>query len=114
MSRSIQLSADHSGGIGSAPEAQTYFYMNINKRIGHYLNAVGATLIILFFLSDYAQQVEGWYLLIGAVFLAAGISFTKRGKKKPEPPSRFRMLRGRENSGKNSDCDRDQKDEDRR
>jgi len=67
--------------------------MNIKKRLGNFLLTVGVVLLLLFFLSDYIQQVEGWYLLFGVIFFGVGVSLAWKGRSEPEPSRRFRLVR---------------------
>ena len=65
----------------------------MKKRFGNFLLTVGVVLLFLFFISDYVDQVEGWYLLLGVIFFGLGISLAWQGRSEPEPSRRFRMLR---------------------
>lgn len=67
--------------------------MNVKKRLGNFLLTVGVALLVLFFLSDYIEQVEGWYLLLGVIFFGLGFSLARQGRSAPEPTRRFRLLR---------------------
>jgi hypothetical protein len=68
--------------------------MNIRRRFGNFFATVGFVLIVLFFISDYVQQVEAWYLLIGAIMLGVGITLSLRGREDPGPSGRFRLFQG--------------------
>jgi cadmium resistance protein CadD (predicted permease) len=65
----------------------------MKKRLGNFLLTVGVVLLFLFFISDYVEQVEGWYLLLGVIFFGLGISLAWQGRTPPEPTRRFRLLR---------------------
>ena len=65
----------------------------MKKRFGNFLLTVGVVLLFLFFISDYVDQVEGWYLLLGVIFFGLGSSLAWQGRSEPEPSRRFRMLR---------------------
>lgn len=82
--------------------------MNLKKRFGNFFTTVGGVLVVLFFISDYVKQVDGWYLLMGVIFLGLGISLALQGRGEPEPSGRFRMLRGGKRRGKESDDDKEE------
>ena len=63
------------------------------KRLGNFFIVIGVVFLTLFFISDYVEQVKGWYLLIGAAALGLGVWLVSRGRNKPEPSHRFRMVR---------------------
>ena len=63
------------------------------RRLGNFFIAIGVVFLTLFFISDYVEQVKGWYLLIGAGALGLGMWLASRGRNKPEPSQRFRMVR---------------------
>jgi hypothetical protein len=81
--------------------------MNLKKRFGNFFTTVGGVLVVLFFISDYVKQVEGWYLLMGVIFLGLGISLALQGRGEPEPSARFRLLRGGKRRDKDSEDDRE-------
>ncbi len=83
--------------------------MNFKKRFGNFLLTVGIVLLALFFLSDYIQQVEGWYLLFGVIFFGIGVALAWQGRSAPEPSGRFRLMR-RMFGGKPSKDDKDEED----
>jgi cadmium resistance protein CadD (predicted permease) len=80
----------------------------MKKRLGNFLLTVGVVLLFLFFISDYVDQVEGWYLLLGVIFFGLGISLAWQGRSEPEPSRRFRMLRRM--MGQDVDREEDQED----
>ena len=43
------------------------------KRLGNFFIVIGVVFLTLFFISDYVEQVKGWYLLIGAAALGLGV-----------------------------------------
>ena len=67
--------------------------MNLNKRFGTFFLMIGFALLVLFFASDFLEEVNGWYLLFGLLFFAFGISLAWRGRTPPEPSQRFRTMR---------------------
>lgn len=67
--------------------------MNTVRRLGRFFIIIGIVFLALFFISDYIEQVEGLYLLIGVASLGLGIWLASRSRSKPEPPRRFRTLR---------------------
>lgn len=67
--------------------------MNTVRRLGRFFIIIGIVFLALFFISDYIEQVEGWYLLIGIASLGFGFWLASRNRSKPEPPRRFRTLR---------------------
>jgi hypothetical protein len=83
--------------------------MNLKKRFGSFFTTVGGVLVVLFFISDYVKQVEGWYLLLGVLFLGMGITLALQGRGEPEPSARFRLLRGGKRRDEDSDNQRDKK-----
>ena len=67
--------------------------MNTVRRLGRFFIIIGIVFLALFFISDYIEQVEGWYLLIGVGSLGLGIWLASRNRGKSEPPRRFRLVR---------------------
>jgi hypothetical protein len=73
--------------------AGLFLSMNLKKRFGNFLLLIGFTLLVLFFASDYLDQVNGWYLLFGILAFALGASLAWKGRTPPEPSQRFRTVR---------------------
>jgi len=67
--------------------------MNTVRRLGRFFIIIGIVFLALFFISDYIEQVEGWYLLIGVGSLVLGIWLASRNRGKSEPARRFRLVR---------------------
>jgi uncharacterized membrane protein YedE/YeeE len=67
--------------------------MNLKKRFGNLFILIGSILLVLFFISDYLDQVNGWYLLFGLIFFAFGVRLAWKGRTPPEPSRRFRMVK---------------------
>lgn len=67
--------------------------MNLKKRFGNLFILIGSVLLVLFFISDYLDQVNGWYLLFGLIFSAFGVRLAWKGRTPPEPSRRFRMVK---------------------
>jgi len=67
--------------------------MNTVRRLGRFFIIIGIVFLALFFISDYIEQVEGWYLLLGVGSLGLGFWLASRSRSKPEPSRRFRLLR---------------------
>ena len=67
--------------------------MSTVRRLGRFFIIIGIVFLALFFISDYIEQVEGWYLLLGVASLGLGFWLASRSRSKPEPPRRFRLLR---------------------
>jgi hypothetical protein len=77
--------------------------MNIRRRLGNFFLAVGIVLLALFFVSDYLEAAEGWYLFLGAGFFGYGIYLAVKGRKPSEPSQRFRTMRRMFGNSKNGD-----------
>ena len=54
---------------------------------------IGFGLLVLFFASDFLEEVNGWYLLFGVIFFSFGVSLAWKGRTPPEPSQRFRTAR---------------------
>lgn len=67
--------------------------MSGKKRLGNYFIAIGVVLLFLFFISDYVEDVVGWYLLLGVIFFGLGVWLAWQGRTPPQPSRRFRMVR---------------------
>jgi len=67
--------------------------MNLKKRFGNFFLIIGFTLLVLFFASDFLEEVNGWYLLFGVIFFSFGVSLAIKGRTPPEPSQRFRTVR---------------------
>jgi hypothetical protein len=67
--------------------------MNITRRIGNFLITLGITFLLLFFLSDFVEQIRGWYLVLGLASLGLGVTIAWRNREEPEPTQKFRTMR---------------------
>jgi hypothetical protein len=67
--------------------------MNLKKRFGNFFLMIGFGLLVLFFASDFLEEVNGWYLLFGVIFFSFGVSLAWKGRTPPEPSQRFRTAR---------------------
>jgi hypothetical protein len=67
--------------------------MNLKKRFGNFFLMIGFSLLVLFFASDFLEEVNGWYLLFGVIFFSFGVSLAWKGRTPPEPSQRFRTAR---------------------
>lgn len=77
--------------------------MNIQRRLGNFFLTLGIVLLALFFISDYLEAAEGWYLLLGAGSFGFGIYLILKVRKPSEPSQRFRTMRRMFGSSKNED-----------
>ena len=67
--------------------------MSLMKRFGNFFMLVGFILLVLFFASDYLDQVNGWYLLFGLILFVFGVRLAWKGRTPPEPSQRFRTVK---------------------
>lgn len=67
--------------------------MNLKKRFGTFFLILGFFMLVLFFASDYIENVNAWYLLFGIIFCSIGVSLVWKGRTPPEPSQRFRTVR---------------------
>lgn len=67
--------------------------MDITRRLGNFLITLGITFLLLFFLSDLVEQIQGWYLVLGVAALGLGGMIAWRSREDPEPSRKFRLMR---------------------
>ena len=67
--------------------------MNLKKRFGNFFILIGSILLVLFFVSDYLDQVNVWYLLFGLIIFTLGVRLAWKGRTPPEPSQRFRTIK---------------------
>ncbi len=66
----------------------------MSGRIGTFFFFVGLVLLALFFASDLANDPRFNLFFLGLTAVVIGILLIRRGRKPPEPSSRFRLVRG--------------------
>ena len=67
--------------------------MELKKRFGNFFMLIGFILLVLFFISDYLDQVNLWYLLFGLILFVIGARLAWKGRTPPEPSQRFRTAK---------------------
>ena len=67
--------------------------MSVKQRFGNFFLTLGIILLALFFISDYGQDVNGWFLLFGLISFGLGIYLIRAGRAKPNRSDRFRTAR---------------------
>lgn len=71
--------------------------------MGNFFLILGLVLLLLFFVSDYLEAAEGWYLVLGAGFFGFGVYLARKGRTPPEPSQRFRTMRRMFGDSKNDE-----------
>ena len=72
---------------------QNYDYRDLIYRVGTFFLLVGIGLVVLFLLSEAAQQVTFGYFCLGTIFLVIGFMFRAQYKRSVQPSGRFRLLK---------------------
>lgn len=67
--------------------------MGVKQRFGNFFLTIGIVLLALFFVSDYGQNANGWFLLFGLIFFSLGTYMALTGRAKPDRSGRFRTAR---------------------
>ena len=74
-------------------QPQNFDYRELIYRVGPFFLLVGIGMVILFFLSDAAQQPTFEYFCLGTVLLTVGFMFRAQYKRSIQPSGRFRILK---------------------
>jgi len=74
-------------------QPQNYDYREVIYRVGTFFLLVGIGLVVLFILSEAAQQTSFEYFCSGAAFLIIGFMFRAQYKRSIQPSGRFRLIK---------------------
>lgn len=70
-----------------------YSYRELIYRVGTFFLLLGIGLVLLFLLSEAAQDVTFSYFCWGIILLIVGVMFRNQYKKSFEPSNRFGLLK---------------------
>lgn len=74
-------------------QPQNFDYRELIYRVGTFFLLVGIGLVVLFLLSEAAQQVNFEYFCSGLILLIIGFMFRAQYKRSIQPSGRFRLIK---------------------
>lgn len=73
-------------------------------RFGCFFLLIALGLLVIFAASDLARRPQYDFLIAGILLAVAGFSLWRRGKAKPRPSGRFRLIGGRQTKERENDA----------
>lgn len=74
-------------------QPQGYEYRELIYRVGTFFLLVGIGLVVLFLLSESAQQTSFGYFCSGTILLVIGFMFRAQYRRSIQPSERFRIIK---------------------
>ena len=68
--------------------------MSLLGRLGLFILFISLIVLVVFFATDAVGNTTWTLFCFGALFFILGLAFYIRGRPKPKPSGRFRLLRG--------------------